>query len=99
MNVSQNDEEDRGLFICPHCEFSIEDNPSAELSFIMREPALDDLTNDPWNGVLQAVRCPGCMFWIPAHLGDRWNGISVENAQKEWKEVYLAGASCRKYMD
>jgi hypothetical protein len=25
---------------------------------------------------------------IPAHLGERWNDLSLEQAQKQWKDLY-----------
>jgi hypothetical protein len=86
-------------FVCPHCKSSAKENPSGELSSMRIDPGSSETSDDPWHEVFQVVRCPGCKYWIPAHLGNRWDGISLEEAQEEWKEVYFAGASRRKNMD
>ena len=43
---------------------------------------------DPWSNVLQIMTCGKCQSQIPAHLGERWDGLSVDDAKKEWKKVY-----------
>ena len=59
-------------FICPEC--GSQDEPN-EL-FIS------------WDSVLQQMECISCNMVIPAHLGERWNNITIEQAQKEWKAIY-----------
>jgi hypothetical protein len=49
-------------------------------------PRADD--PDPWAGVLQEIRCGVCGFWIPAHLAERWAGLSVPEARLEWRNQY-----------
>jgi hypothetical protein len=72
-------------FICPEC--GSQEN-SDEL-FISKEPILGaSYKKDPWNGVLQQMECVSCNMVIPAHLGQRWNNISIEQAQQEWKAIY-----------
>ena len=44
--------------------------------------------DDPWSSVLQQLECEGCNSYIPAHLGERWNNISYEDAKKEWIKIY-----------
>ena len=44
--------------------------------------------NDPWSSVLQQLECGGCNSYIPAHLGERWDNISYEDAKKEWIKKY-----------
>ena len=44
--------------------------------------------NDPWSSVLQQLECGGCNSYIPAHLGERWDNISYEDAKKEWIKIY-----------
>jgi len=46
----------------------------------------------PWSGILQRITCAQCHFVIPAHLAERWNGISVKQARQQWREVYRADA-------
>jgi transposase-like protein len=43
---------------------------------------------DAWSGVLQRYRCAKCRSVIPAHLGERWDGISFTEAQGEWQLRY-----------
>ena len=44
--------------------------------------------DDPWSSVLQQLECGGCNSYIPAHLGERWDNISYEDAKKEWIKIY-----------
>jgi hypothetical protein len=67
-------------FICPECS-------SRESSIILNvETAHGDA--DPWTGVLQRIICAQCGSVIPAHVGERWNGMSIAAAQREWKKTY-----------
>jgi len=34
---------------------------------------------------LQIIVCATCKNEIPSHLGERWNNISFQEAQQEWK--------------
>jgi len=43
---------------------------------------------DPWNAVLQIIHCADCGRQVPAHLAERWNGLSMEDARREWRDVY-----------
>jgi hypothetical protein len=43
---------------------------------------------EPWSGVLQALRCAACETWIPRHLGERWGNMTVEEAEREWREQF-----------
>lgn len=52
----------------------------------MIEPIHDPA--DPWTSVFQTDDCATCGHEIPAHLGERWNGRSDEDAQREWREIY-----------
>ena len=38
--------------------------------------------------MVQIITCKQCHREIPAHLGERWDNISIEDAQKEWKKEY-----------
>ena len=67
-------------FICPECG-------SREVSVMaMIQPVPNE--TDPWSSVLQTMRCASCRREIPTHLAERWEGISVKEARKEWREVY-----------
>lgn len=69
-----------GDFVCPECG-SREADSTVMVETVLRE-------GDPWSGVLQRITCRGCGREIPAHLGELWDGISVEQARSEWREVY-----------
>jgi len=44
--------------------------------------------SDPWSSITQVIKCEGCKKTIPAHLGERWDGITFEEAKKEYLEKY-----------
>jgi predicted RNA-binding Zn-ribbon protein involved in translation (DUF1610 family) len=69
-----------GEFICPECG----SRKASDGRFV--ETEYDEA--DVWSGVLQMWRCADCKSVIPAHLCERWDGLSVEGAQKEWREVF-----------
>jgi hypothetical protein len=50
------------------------------------EPNPDATT--AWSGVLGAALCAQCHSCIPDHLAERWNDMSLEEAQREWREEY-----------
>ena len=70
-------------FICPECG-SKEDRIQMMVSKL--PPKKSD--KDPWSSVLQKMECNSCKNIIPAHLGEPWDDMSIEAAQKEWKEFY-----------
>jgi hypothetical protein len=63
-------------FICPECG-SEECDPTNLNQASKRVP-----------GLRRDLVCARCRFEIPAHLAERWGGISVEEARKEWRLVY-----------
>jgi hypothetical protein len=80
-----------GAFLCPECGST----ESREELFVETEP--DD--NNPWAAVLHIIECARCGFMIPAHLGERWNGRTVDAAREEWQRVYRATAHKRTAKD
>ena len=40
--------------------------------------------DDPWSNILQQLECAKCENFIPAHLGERWNNITIQDAKDEW---------------
>jgi len=77
MNTTQ----DELSFLCPNCGSRV------SLGKIYVSPA-ESTHGDPWSAILQIIECALCRISIPAHLGERWNKISVEEARKEWLEIY-----------
>ena len=69
------------MFICPEC--SSKEIESEE--FLSIEPTTNKLQKNPWESVLQIIVCATCKNKIPSHLGERWNNISFQEAQQEWK--------------
>ena len=49
-------------------------------------------SNDPWSSISQIIQCRDCKKKIPAHLGERWNDITLKHAKEEFKnlEMYQA---------
>ena len=81
-------------FICPECgskecedQTFLSKEPPQETSPQLSFPELSK-KSDPWTSVLQQMKCSSCKKNIPAHLGERWDNMSIEDAQKEWKELY-----------
>jgi len=70
-------------FICPECGSK---DDGIQMMVSKSPPEKDD--KDPWTSVLQQMECNSCKNIIPAHLGERWDNMSIEAAQKEWKEFY-----------
>jgi hypothetical protein len=78
--MEDNIHNENGSFICPECGH----NESREIIFHESKPR----NQDPWSNVFQIMTCGKCQSQIPAHLGERWDGLSMEDAKKEWKKVY-----------
>lgn len=67
-------------FLCPEC------GSTKEGTALTVSTEYDP--NDPWTAVLQIIECSDCQSDIPAHIGERWNGLSIEDAKEEWRKVY-----------
>ena len=74
---------DPGGFICPECG----SDQYTEGAFVSKEPPMKKSKN-PWNNVLQTMQCSLCKKIIPAHLGERWDQITIDEAKKEWNNDY-----------
>jgi DNA-directed RNA polymerase subunit RPC12/RpoP len=61
-------------FICPECG--------------SREAAPVGKAFQKETGQRRQYRCLSCHLEIPAHLGERWGGLSLEDARYEWQQVY-----------
>jgi hypothetical protein len=68
-------------FICPNCN----SKEILEQMFLSIEAPNN---SDPWSSISQVIKCEGCKKTIPAHLGERWDGITFEEAKKEYLEKY-----------
>ena len=71
-------------FICPECG----SKEASENMMVSREPPIGKNDEDPWASILQQMKCASCKNIIPTHLGERWDNMTIESAQKEWKELY-----------
>lgn len=47
--------------------------------------------DDPWSDVLEIIECGDCHESIPADLAERWDNQPIEDARREWREVYRCG--------
>jgi len=72
---------DNENFICPNCN----SKEILEQMFLSIEAPNN---SDPWSSISQVIKCEGCKKTIPAHLGERWDGITFEEAKKEYLEKY-----------
>ena len=66
-------------FICPNCN----SKEILEEKFVSIAPSQ---SKDPWTSVSQIIKCAGCKKNIPAHLGERWDNITFQNAKEEFKK-------------
>ena len=67
-------------FLCPEC--------SGEVPGMCEMVETVFCEGDPWSAVLQRIHCAQCGSIIPAHLAERWKGISLQDAQREWVSIY-----------
>lgn len=74
------DEHEGGEFICPECG-----GGQVRAHWMVES---DPVQGDPWSEILQIQHCATCGSRTPAHLGECWDGISLEVAQAEWRNVY-----------
>lgn len=74
---------DPGGFICPECG----SNQYTEGAFLAKVPPITKSKN-PWDSVLQTMKCSSCKKIIPSHLGERWGKITIDEAKKEWNNDY-----------
>ena len=78
-------------FICPECG-----SKKAGMQSMVSRPTPTEGNEDPWASILQDIECLSCKKIIPAHLAERWDDISLEEAKKEWKEIYRKTSRFRK---
>ena len=81
---------DPGGFICPEC-----DSRDVKEEVMISRP--QPTGKSPWEGILQQMECASCKMIIPAHLGERWDNMSIEEAQKEWKKIYRKTSRFQKF--
>ncbi len=71
-------------FICPECGSG---------KFVAPTPA-EVRQKKPL--VRRTVICASCGFEIPLHLAERWGGLSLDEAKKEWREIYRLDGICER---
>ena len=71
-------------FKCPECDST---KIRSKLC-VSTDWSIGGKATSPWSYVLQQYCCANCDSYIPAHLGERWNNITFENAKKKWLEKY-----------
>lgn len=82
MPSTENSEKNQ--FICPHCG-----SDKSDIAICVSREYNED---DVWSAILQFISCSECQYNIPTHLAERWNGLSVEEAKTQWREIYLKTA-------
>ncbi len=80
-------------FICPECG----SKEAGMQAMVSRSMPTGEKNEDPWASVLQDIECASCKMIIPVHLGERWDNISIKEAQKEWKELYRKTSRFQKF--
>jgi hypothetical protein len=75
-------------FLCPECG-------SDEVGMVAMVET-DPNGSDIWDSVFERINCGKCKSVVPAHLGERWDGMSVERAKLEWQEQYRKRGRKRK---
>ena len=67
-------------FLCPEC--------GGEEPYIVMEVSTVYDPDDPVSSVLEWISCKQCGVNIPAHIAERWDGLTTEKAKKEWLDIY-----------
>ena len=71
---------EQGCFLCPEC---VGNTPDMAMQV---SPAFD--SDDPVSGILEWISCAECGAVIPAHIAERWDNLSIDEARKAWREIY-----------
>ena len=79
-------------FICPECG----SKKAGMQSMVSRPTPTGEKNEDPWASILQDIECLSCKKIIPAHLAELWDDISIEEAKKEWRELYRKTSHLQK---
>lgn len=72
-------------FICPECGSR---RSNGHLYHKPPRTFRSGTPKSPWDAVLQSFDCADCFNRIPGHLAKRWQGRSLEDAQKQWAKVF-----------
>ena len=71
-------------FKCPECEASeVESNLCLSTDW-----SVTGEVSSPQSYVLQQLLCRQCDEYIPSHLGERWDGLTYEEAKSDWLLKY-----------
>ena len=71
-------------FICPECGGT----KVASTLCVSTDWSVTGKASSPWSYVLQQLLCKKCDTYIPSHLGERWDGITYNEAKKKWLLKY-----------
>jgi len=71
---------EENCFLCPECGGNV---PGVVM---MVSPVLGQ--DNPVSHVLEWISCEECGSNIPAHIAERWENQSIDEARKEWREIY-----------
>ncbi|NOQ94958.1 MAG: hypothetical protein GQ547_10045 [Methylophaga sp.] len=78
-------------FLCPEC------GGEQAYNIINVSPIFDP--DDPITNILEWISCKQCGAEIPAHIAERWNGCTNEQAQKEWLDTYRDSSQQARFDD
>ncbi|MBE0440389.1 MAG: hypothetical protein IBX57_11675 [Gammaproteobacteria bacterium] len=67
-------------FLCPEC--------GGDKAYLAKHVSIEFVPDDPVTHILEWIECKQCHSDIPAHIAERWNGLTVEQAKQEWRELY-----------
>ena len=71
-------------FKCPECG----SNKIGSNICVSTDWSVTGEVTTPWSFVLQQICCGNCDTYIPAHIGERWNDITYEEAKTDWIKIY-----------
>ncbi len=71
---------EKNSFLCPECGGNI---PGVAM---LVSPVFNP--DDRTSHVLEWISCEECGSNIPAHIAERWENRSIDDARKEWQEIY-----------
>lgn len=70
---------DTNFFLCPECN-----SHKVKEKFNYKNKTGDEL----YSSVIYEIQCGSCFMDIPGHLGERLNNITLDEAKKQWINIY-----------
>jgi len=71
---------EKNCFLCPQCRGNVPGVATKASPIIKKD--------NQASHVLAWISCAECGSNIPAHIAERWENQSIDEARKEWRDTY-----------